>query len=497
MDCTPKNCNSEAHENVNYSCFTDVLPDIFSRDSFTDDKLLPKTIDHVNLFDFEEILWLKDCDSPMMMKILHPKGFSNFFKAMTTQFTSDSAIDKLRICWNATTDCFYYASTISTLDTLRLALELNKCVLRFDIRRFYETFYTHILAWIEYGGRIEGKMHWKSGVQSWSNLIEEAILNLQYRESTGIPIGSKLIRELAESCLICIDAKFMTLIDQLDSDHIRIIRNHDNYDIIASDTNLCHKYTSKFVYLLREYGFVVKYEFTEPKSFHIVPTLQSLCVNGLEISSCNLNTIKSSMDYHLVLNHFTSTVLCTIDLSQTQYHKYLLDFITNHPACLHLIVNNAVKEGKFAILFDLLLPIVDKYVYQGVSCQFICLLELLRHSFTSDRLNNLETKIVHFHVKDHLLVKSYYKFYKLKCKPNTIFINGTNSNNILSFTMDGTSVSFSQDTCATKVADHFNIDVQSVEIVTFNRGSQIQVKLLGEEDFFIKIVMFHMDSLLS
>eukprot|EP00835_Amoeboradix_gromovi_P001385 NODE_62_length_25126_cov_0.447277.p3 type:complete len:659 gc:universal NODE_62_length_25126_cov_0.447277:15982-14006(-) len=379
--------------------------------------------EHVSAYESEYILWLKDKRNPMNMKLLHPRGYSKLIDATCTiiqkvkdtknQSKPNEKYPELLIsdAWKALKDHVILANGLEQIDAARGNCENNKHVIRFDIRQFYESFYLHILAWVNHNDRNNAKIAWfLERDKYWANPVEQAVLNLQYRESIGLPIGSSLIRELAESFLICLDAQIIERIKKEKGllEKFKLIRSHDNYDVICSTSESCSRCAIVIVYLLREYGFTVNYEpnFTQP-SAHEVISLTSLLSKSLSVSLDRLLEYKDSIDYHKMLSYFVQ-VLKTNGFLKLKYKDFFSNFLLEHPASISDVLSLEMDGDCRNMIMSILIDNIQNYVYQGVTCQFIYILENIRLHFNSDYYNAVMGIINKFKViENHLLVSSY------------------------------------------------------------------------------------------
>ena len=216
---------------------------------FSDPKFTAKCIpdgERIEYYNNQTLLWLKNGFKPMDMKILHPFGYQKLLAKMKDKI---SKIPKeVSDYWRDTSKQVYLANSVDRLDYLRTEFEIaNRFVIRFDIRLFYEAVYTHVLSCLDAGSYEEGKTFWNKNKQlgrndsisnAWLSLIEDSILNMQYRETTGLPIGSDLMQEFAECCLIRLDSLFMK---DKPVDNVIVIRRHDNYDVICDTAEDCER----------------------------------------------------------------------------------------------------------------------------------------------------------------------------------------------------------------------------------------------------------------
>eukprot|EP00835_Amoeboradix_gromovi_P002645 NODE_154_length_16838_cov_0.293327.p2 type:complete len:537 gc:universal NODE_154_length_16838_cov_0.293327:7789-9399(+) len=390
-----------------FSYFPNTLPSLFMNSDFNNSCKPTST----GKFDAQPILWLKNESKPMNMKILHPQGYHELKEKLTNIYCNIQ--DRSYTDWDNCNNIYYLANSLETIDLLRKELESRgQFVMRFDIRLFYEQFYTHILSWIDEGARKEGKKAWmakkarkKTSINEWLSLLEDAICNLQYRETIGLPIGSDLLKELAESYLICLDA---ILIKDKPVENVKIIRCHDNYDVVCQSPSDCEKMVYHMVYKLREFNFTVNFESNVPSSDP--PVQLSTMLNGnLSHALRVLDDFRTKMDYHLVLSHFAEKLKGFPPKRKSNDYYYGL--ISNHPGIVHHLVNLFPTNKT---LLTLLVKLIKPFLRQGIATQFICVLEMVRLNFNSTDVDKIESTLTEMGVDigSCILVQAYMSLFE-------------------------------------------------------------------------------------
>lgn len=97
-------------------------------------------------------------------------------------------------------------------------------VLKADIQNFYGSIYTHSIAWAIHGKPEAKKNIGDSGLLG--NRLDDSLMSMQDRQTTGIPIGPDTSLVIAELILTAIDIKLRCKIPRL-----RGFRSYDDYEM--------------------------------------------------------------------------------------------------------------------------------------------------------------------------------------------------------------------------------------------------------------------------
>ena len=123
----------------------------------------------------------------------------------------------------------------------------------FDISNFYGTIYSHTIAWL-FSSTDLHLFYKKNNIGVWFNQIDTAIQNAKGSRTHGLPTGTMVLHDIAESYLRILDAK---LFDYLNSNNIRVTkmqRRSDNYEILVSFD------TEESLFFSKVSSFLIHYE---------------------------------------------------------------------------------------------------------------------------------------------------------------------------------------------------------------------------------------------
>eukprot|EP00834_Sanchytrium_tribonematis_P006430 NODE_471_length_7033_cov_0.382031.p2 type:complete len:340 gc:universal NODE_471_length_7033_cov_0.382031:5677-4658(-) len=148
---------------------------------------------------------------------------------------------KLEFVAKTTSNYFHYIDrddpdAADKLIDARTKLQKSKphAVMIYDIALFYQSIYSHIIAWLSIG---VNKAKNNKRQDLWYNMVDQAVRNCIRKETNGIPIGPKLFDVVAEYLLKCIDEKLVdAILEEFNSTEFECIRRSDNYEFYLTST---------------------------------------------------------------------------------------------------------------------------------------------------------------------------------------------------------------------------------------------------------------------
>eukprot|EP00834_Sanchytrium_tribonematis_P005494 NODE_336_length_9298_cov_0.577889.p2 type:complete len:462 gc:universal NODE_336_length_9298_cov_0.577889:7276-5891(-) len=368
--------------------FPNQLPDIFTTFNERD---LNSVKNESIFFDYLNLTHLKSFRTSLSMKLLHPTAYLALCEAIKSKIF-DNVPNVLDKPWRKC-KYVYCATNSEMLKNLRRSLmRENEYISRFDIIRFYHSFYTHAFVWIASGSRAAGKNAYDSKTFAdvkWADNLDNAIELCQWKQTRGIPIGSKVIDELAESFLILLDAIIIERAELLNINKSQyvIIRSVDNYEIIAVSGAICTKIERICVEVILEFELNVSFESdwsherisrknkTNDLLFRITEEPIESCLDILLLNN-------KSMDYGYALDICIGRLMPYIE--EANYHKYLVDILRNHPKSVKFVMGYVSKSSNVEFVTrvsDFLYDNLDDFLFGGITCQFVCILEFVRLQF--------------------------------------------------------------------------------------------------------------------
>eukprot|EP00835_Amoeboradix_gromovi_P006182 NODE_682_length_5232_cov_0.148646.p2 type:complete len:301 gc:universal NODE_682_length_5232_cov_0.148646:4529-3627(-) len=271
-------------------------------------------------------------------------------------------------------------------------MHINFFTTRFDIIRFYHSLYTHVMAWIASGSRSAGKNNYDTGNLSdlkWADALDSAIQKCQWKQTRGIPIGSKVVDELAELFLIILDGIMVQrLIDlEIEPTEYSIIRCRDNYDIIANSRDVCTIFERICVSVIIEFELNISFESDWTQRQIVDITKERDLLVGISNLSLNqylgaLTKNKDSTDYGFALD------ICIVRMKsyfeQKEFYPALCELLKSHPKCIKVVmelVGISNNEGHVKRVSKFMLDNLHDFLLWGITCQFVCLTDFVCKQF--------------------------------------------------------------------------------------------------------------------
>lgn len=142
-------------------------------------------------------------------------------------------------------------------ESIKKSLEYNY-LFRTDISDCYSSIYTHSIEWaLDKKGKeaVKKRLRKQLNKKSIGGEIDQAIRNMSYNQTNGIPQGSTLMDFIAEIVLGYADKELTTLIknNKVKKEDFYILRYRDDYRIFVNDPNIGHellKLLSSVLYIL-------------------------------------------------------------------------------------------------------------------------------------------------------------------------------------------------------------------------------------------------------
>eukprot|EP00834_Sanchytrium_tribonematis_P005108 NODE_289_length_10645_cov_0.615115.p2 type:complete len:449 gc:universal NODE_289_length_10645_cov_0.615115:2157-3503(+) len=329
-------------------------------------------------FEYYSIVYLKTFKSSVHMKILHPRAFLDVSEAIYNNIFENTPTVLVDGWKHENVHCT--SSDIFVLE-LRKELALDGYYgSRFDIIRFYHSFYLHVITWIKKKSKKLENIEFDKGLKNWSTKLDRAVEFVQWKQSREFPIESSMIDELAEAMLICLDDIACERVTNAgeSKDNFNVVRFKDNYEIYADSKTTCKLVEETYVELLREMELDVQFE--DDWTCRKMSNEQSKDPINL-IRSSNLTTgydlLKNSvhsMDYAHVLRSYVERAL-----SQNNRDR-LKQLLKLHPQSVKPILSKIESSLLINTISDCLLDSIDLYLFGGITCQFLCILDfVLKH----------------------------------------------------------------------------------------------------------------------
>ena len=219
--------------------FPNTLPIDFKRERDSSDfQNIVWTSRSTNIYLFHDLYTIKSVSSCLNMKLVDPKPFYELIKHVKQGFISEEV---KRAVKNSQEFVFRYDS-VSNLIRKRndlLATGQFTRISRLDIRRFFSTFYTHLIEALRVGSiQLARASFATNGLNdTWASKLDQAIRYCQHNESNGIPISGKIFRSIAEVILILLDSIIVDKIAAtgMEEDAYCIIGFSDNYDVFSEN----------------------------------------------------------------------------------------------------------------------------------------------------------------------------------------------------------------------------------------------------------------------
>ena len=359
------------------SYFSDHFPDSFGAISVGQ---MNKIQGFSGFYDYVSILYLKSYKSSLHFKILHPCAFSNLSDKIYQQVFEQVPV-QLTNSWKY--ENVFYASNSVSLTRLReeFATE-GRFGLRFDIVQFYQSFYLHAMVWIASGSRKNGKTQWDNNdietESRWASTLDIAVEYCQWKQTRGLPIGSKMIDELAEAFLICMDGIICSRLKDINvaEDQFDIIRCGDNYECYSDSYGDLCKVDTVVMQVIHEFEFNIQYErdwtcikITSSHLMDLTGKMAEVSVASLRLLNDNVH----SMDYGFAVLEFSKNVLKNESSASKGLIKRLIKI---HPKSIKYVLEN-IPQSMVQCISDSLLANIREYIFGGITCQFICILEFV------------------------------------------------------------------------------------------------------------------------
>eukprot|EP00835_Amoeboradix_gromovi_P006597 NODE_808_length_4048_cov_0.263105.p1 type:complete len:481 gc:universal NODE_808_length_4048_cov_0.263105:3578-2136(-) len=417
------------------SFFPDQLPDRFHNIDKTDlDRVKGASV----FFDYFPITYLKSFHASLTMKILHPMAYLELCQKVKEKLFDDTP-KVLQDFWDNTHNV-YYTSNAETLKGLRNELmKTGSYVSRLDIIRFYHSFYSHAMFWIAAGSRKDGKEKYDSKNYSglkWADALDAAIQNCQWKQTRGVPIGSKLVDELAEAFLIILDGIIVKRVTALgiSVNTFSIIRCRDNYDIIAVNNDTLILVERICVSVLLEFELNITFEPAWTRQLISYESIKSdllVQISTVPVNDCMklLSEHRRSMDYGFALN------LCITRLSSftenAHFHSTLCELLRSHPKCIKTVmekISRSDNQDHIYRISSFYLGNLDDFVFGSVTCQLVCILDFVCAQFNRIGKDWLAPESVLLKLekeesfRNHFLFSTYMSHFRaLKDDENAVF----------------------------------------------------------------------------
>ena len=150
----------------------------------------------------------------------------------------------------------FYDST----ELLSIEQRFEKCR-KFDIKRCFDSIYTHSIAWATKGK--EYSKRYRSADERFDSKIDQIMMRSNWNETNGIPIGSEFSRIFAEIILQSIDQTVEKTLSEYNlskgKDYI-IKRYVDDYFVFVNNDDVYKKIIDTYVQELMEYKLFINSE---------------------------------------------------------------------------------------------------------------------------------------------------------------------------------------------------------------------------------------------
>ncbi|MCT4552939.1 MAG: RNA-directed DNA polymerase [Alphaproteobacteria bacterium] len=300
----------------------------------------------------------------------------------------------------------------------------SKYKVKFDITKFYDSIYSHSISWAILG-KSEAKKH-RNNTELFNNKLENTIMNLDSRESYGIPIGPDTSYVIADILLSKIDS---VLRDEFEN-YYRFI---DDYVFYAKDDlevekfrNILRRELYKYKLSLNDFKFSVE---SIPNTFY-ENWIYDIKNFDLKDEETSIKLFIDLLHKHSVLNFGKvykfgmKTLLNTVeDMDDQKYNfilKSLIQMIFKYPYLISLLDVFFEKFGVHDISMNLY---IDKLIISSVEKQQIdvfvwCLYLSIKYDFWINSDNFYKNN--KFKMKDCLSLLMIFYYFKSDNKSRDI-----------------------------------------------------------------------------
>ena len=230
----------------------------------------------------------------------------------------------------------------------------NSFELRLDIQSFFDSIYTHSIAWALHSKTIAKKQ--RNNLDLLGNILDKNVRNMNGAQTNGILVGNAISRIISEIILCKVDQEINKTIEG-----INYLRYVDDYYIFVKDSSKIEFIISTIRQKLAEYSLVLnesKIQVIESPFIYGKAWVEQMrmytdlepCVL-LEKSICEYKTYNDVAILKYALNVLSDTEFC--DATWSQMQPQLLNILVKLP-CLSKQITNILFANRNGISVNLL-----------------------------------------------------------------------------------------------------------------------------------------------